>query len=127
MGAFSEALAAALRELLSSTLGVPEEGMRDRPLPELVRALQREWEALLEGLVRKMWMRVTKRGRAFDFTCLSLFWTWLLFFLQAVLFSPGRVCMRAALHTEIMPCGQGRTPWTFASHAVALFPSVCFR
>lgn len=52
MSAFSEALAAALRELLSSTLGVPEEGMRDTPLPELVRALQREWEALLEGLVR---------------------------------------------------------------------------
>ena len=51
MSAFSGALAAALRELLSSTLGVPEEGVREAPLPELVRALQREWEGLLEGLV----------------------------------------------------------------------------
>lgn len=51
VGAFSGALAAALRELLSSTLGVPEEGVREAPLPELVRALQREWEGLLEGLV----------------------------------------------------------------------------
>ncbi|CAN0106823.1 unnamed protein product, partial [Hapterophycus canaliculatus] len=47
---FSGALAAALRELLSSTLGVSEETVRGAPLPELVRALQREWEALLEGL-----------------------------------------------------------------------------
>lgn len=51
VSAFSGALAAALRELLSSTLGVPEETVKGAPLPELVRALQREWEALLEGLV----------------------------------------------------------------------------
>ncbi|CAN0408623.1 unnamed protein product, partial [Ectocarpus sp. 12 AP-2014] len=48
--AFSGGLATALRELLSSTLDVPEERLREAPLPELVRALQREWEALLEGL-----------------------------------------------------------------------------
>ncbi|CAM9689967.1 unnamed protein product [Scytosiphon promiscuus] len=50
LNAFSGALAAALRELLSSTLGVPEETLRGAPLPELVGALQREWGALLEGL-----------------------------------------------------------------------------
>lgn len=45
------ALASALRDLLSSTLGVSEEGLREAPLPELVGVLRCEWEALLEGMV----------------------------------------------------------------------------
>lgn len=47
----SSALASALRELLSSTLGVEEECVRQASLPDLVAALRREWETLLEGLV----------------------------------------------------------------------------
>ncbi len=99
MSAFSEALAAALRELLSSTLGVPEEGMRDTPLPELVRALQREWEALLEGLVRNP----GARGKEEDVPSFL--------FLPCVLpmaFSLGVCWTRAALHAEKRPCGRKR-------------------
>lgn len=52
------ALTAALRELLAAAsppLGVPlgkvEEDLRKASLPELIAALRREWDVLLEGMV----------------------------------------------------------------------------